>query len=351
MSPHSRMKLRNTAKWAWMGFLYSTGQLRRARKRLAERGIVVLTFHRVLDDREFASTFSPQGMLVRRSTFEGFLRYAAENCHIVSVDGPEAQRDNKTCCPKIAVTFDDGWEDNARTVFPITQKHAIPVTIFVVAGKLGEASPFWPERFTGLWRSAEGSPEKIHRLADLAGLASAGQNGNGQASFEILLKRMKELQPGERDRVLEKMTATIGPDSPPTSRDALDRTMSWEEVGTLARAHVNFGSHTQTHPILPQLPADAVRQELTDSKAAIEEKLGKPCEIFSYPNGDSSAEVREEVVRSGYRLAFLNNPGLWTRECDPYSIPRVNIWEGKMAGPSGKFSRIVFEYTVFYKNL
>lgn len=346
-----RVKLRNTAKWAWMGFLYSTGQLRRARKRLAKRGIVVLTFHRVLDDQEFTATFSPQGMLVRRSTFEGFLRYAAENCHILSVDGPEAQGDYKSCCPKIAVTFDDGWEDNARTVFPIVQKHAIPMTIFLVAGKLGEASPFWPERFTGLWRHAASSPEKIHQLAELAGFASAGQNGDSQPSFEKLLKRMKELAPGERERVLEKMTVTIGTGLSFTPQDSLDRTMSWEEVAEMARAKINFGSHTQTHPILPQLSTDAVRSELTESKAAIEKKLGKVCEIFSYPNGDCSPEVRAEVVRSGYRFAFLNNPGLWTRECDPYSIPRVNIWEGKLAGPSGKFSRIVFEYTVFYKNL
>jgi peptidoglycan/xylan/chitin deacetylase (PgdA/CDA1 family) len=351
MSPSLRIKLRNAAKWSWMGFLYSSGQLRRARKRLAERGIVVLTFHRVLDDQEFASTFSPPGMLVRRSTFEDFLSYAAENCRILRVDGQEPCWEDKSCCPKIAVTFDDGWEDNARTVFPIARKHEIPLTIFLAAGKLGQPSPFWPERFTALWRRAAGSPEKIHQLAGLAGLTSAEQNGDGQLSFEKLLKRMKELHPAERDAALGKMTELIGSALPPGPQSALDRTMSWDEAGEMARAQVTFGSHTQTHPILPQLPADAVRHELRDSKAAIEQKLGKPCEIFSYPNGDSSKEVREEVVRSGYRFAFLNSPGLWTRECDPYSIPRLNMWEGKMAGPSGKFSRIVFEYTVFYKNL
>ena len=351
MSPPLQLKLRNAAKWAWLLYLFSSGQLRRARKRSAERGIVVLTFHRVLDDQEFASTYSPPGMLVRRSTFEDFLKYAAENCHIVGVDGQERRWDDKTCCPKIVVTFDDGWEDNARTVFPIAQKHDIPLAIFLVAGKLDKASPFWPERFTALWRRAVDSPETIRQLADLAGLTSAAQNGNGELTFENLLKRMKQLQPDERETVLGKMTESIGAPSSATPQNALDRTMSWAEVNEMARAKVTFGSHTQTHPILPKLPADVVQHELTESKINIEQKLGKRCDIFSYPNGDSSKEVREEVVRSGYRLAFLNSPGLWTRESDPFSIPRMNMWEGKMAGPSGKFSRIVFEYAVFYKSL
>ena len=119
----------------------------------------------------------------------------------------------------------------------------------------------------------------------------------------------------------------------------------------MARAHVDFWIAHADASHLPQLPADAVRQELTDSKAAIEKNSASPAKFFPIPMATAPAEVREEVVRSGYRLAFLNSPGLWTRECDPFSIPRVNVWEGKLAGPSGKFSRIVFEYAVFYKSL
>ncbi|MGH9702011.1 MAG: polysaccharide deacetylase family protein [Candidatus Acidiferrales bacterium] len=351
MASSLKLKLRSAAKWGWLLSLYASGQLRRARKRLAQRGVLVLTFHRVLDDAEFATTFSPQGMLVRRRTFEGFLKYAAENCHILGIDEHEAYWDDKSCCPKIVVTFDDGWADNARNVFPIVQKNQVPLTVFIVAGKLDQASPFWPERFTALWRCAESSPQKIHQLEGLAGVAPSGTNGHGHPSYEKLLMRMKQLPPEERESVLSKMAETMGSGVSHATQAAVDRTMSWAEVNEMARAKVTFGSHTQTHPILPQLPVDSVQHELSESKITIEQKLGKRCDLFSYPNGDSSKEVREEVVRSGYRFAFLNSPGLWTRECDPFSIPRVNVWEGKLAGPSGKFSKILFEYAVFYKSL
>ncbi len=57
--------------------------------------------------------------------------------------GPDWTKNRKL---KVAITFDDGWCDNASEVFPLVRKHKAPITIFIVARRIGSVLPFWPEQ-------------------------------------------------------------------------------------------------------------------------------------------------------------------------------------------------------------
>ncbi len=50
--------------------------------------------------------------------------------------------------------------------------------------------------------------------------------------------------------------------------------MSWSELGALAEAGWEIGSHTRTHPRLTRLADDALRDELATSRAELEEEHG-----------------------------------------------------------------------------
>jgi hypothetical protein len=55
------------------------------------------------------------------------------------------------------------------------------------------------------------------------------------------------------------------------------------------------------------------------------------------------------VSRTGYKFAFLNQvPGVWTRDCDPFLIPRVNVCEYHMVDSKGNFSPLIFDYAVVW---
>jgi peptidoglycan/xylan/chitin deacetylase (PgdA/CDA1 family) len=125
--------------------------------------------------------------------------------------------------------------------------------------------------------------------------------------------------------------------------------MTWNNVLELAQGPVSFGSHTYSHELLPRIPLEKAKQELNDSKRMVEAKLGKPCTLFAYPNGDFSPEVRALVADAGYKLAFINRPGAWLENTDPLLIPRVNLWEGSVVDRSQRFSSLAFRYVALWK--
>ena len=104
------------------------------------------------------------------------------------------------------------------------------------------------------------------------------------------------------------------------------RTMSWDELRGLLDHGVEVGSHTVSHPHLPELGDAELQRELRDSKSALEDELGRACRYLAYPFGDEDVRVRAAAAAAGYDAAFAL-PG---REdaIDRFALPRVGIYRG-----------------------
>jgi peptidoglycan/xylan/chitin deacetylase (PgdA/CDA1 family) len=288
-------------------------------------------------------------MLVTEATFESVLRHVKECYSILDLanGAPQGQRGRI----QVAITFDDGWEDNASTAFPIAAGLKVPFTIFICPELMQKPMPFWPERVVALIRFADTSTDVVKWLSQA--LATAGYpewaaalaNENGNRA-DILINRLKSLSFEERGRLLASLFSCDAP-SEDHATGNVDRTMSWSQLEQLYSAGVSFGSHTLRHEILTSIPLPRVEEEVRGSKAALEDHIAH-CSLFSYPNGDVSREVREIVERFGFKLAFINSPGVWRRSDDPFLIPRINLSEGTLVGSDGQFSRLAFEYRVFW---
>jgi peptidoglycan/xylan/chitin deacetylase (PgdA/CDA1 family) len=314
----------------WAGLLRASGVLYLAKTWVQRKGPIVLTFHRVLTDTELQHTASLAGMVVRGETFEAFLKYAAAECEFVDLSRAPDWRPSARL--RLAVTFDDGWSDNATAACPIAQKYQTPLVIFIVPEKIGTELPFWPERAASVLQQ---------RLA-------SHQRGQDQSHSDIerAIEGLKELPAEERNQRMTQWSAAYNTSS---SFPQVDKTMTWEQIEGLHHAGVTLGSHTRTHEILTAIPLPQAEVEIVTSRELIEQRLSAPCTLFSYPNGDCSEEVRELVQRAGYKLAFLNqDPGIWTEDCDPYLVPRVNICEHHLADAKGNFSALIFDYAVVW---
>lgn len=339
--------VRSRLKWAFIYFLHFTGLFALTRWWIARKGAIVLTFHRVLEEASLSQSCSPSGMVVTSGTFQSVLQHVKQHYCLLDLKGEAPEQRNEV---QIAVTFDDGWEDNASTAFPIAQRLNIPFTIFVCPGLMDTPVPFWPERLVALLRSAaksRDSAQKLHEALNSNGYsewANAVHAGDGDAAT-ILIQRLKSLSFEARKQLLNSLFSCGIFAQYPNAR--VDRTMSWPQLTELHKAGVSFGSHSQNHEILPSLPQTQVEKELSESRSALESRVGS-CVLFSYPNGDASREVRDTVAKFGFRLAFINSPGIWRWSGDPHLIPRINLSEGTLVDRDGRFSPLAFDYRVFW---
>ena len=115
-------------------------------------------------------------------------------------------------------------------------------------------------------------------------------------------------------------------------QDGVHHYMNGDDFRTLRDAGFELGAHTLNHAHLPNLlkfNLGAFQAEVVDSKTLLERELGRPVDLFAYPNGAFDAPTVQEIRRAGYRAAASTRPGTGQRSEELYMLHRIgaNSWE------------------------
>lgn len=92
------------------------------------RRAVALCYHSVAAE--------PTGASTSRSVFRSHLSWIAEHCEVVPFDelaSPAIGCDDRSR-PTVAITFDDGYEDNHREALPLLTTYGLLATFFITTG-------------------------------------------------------------------------------------------------------------------------------------------------------------------------------------------------------------------------
>jgi peptidoglycan/xylan/chitin deacetylase (PgdA/CDA1 family) len=90
----------------------------------------------------------------------------------------------------------------------------------------------------------------------------------------------------------------------------------------LAAGH-EIGSHSMTHRNLRHLSPSEVREEISGSKKALEDRFGREIRHFCYPYGSWNEAVRDLVLAAGYRSACSLVFGVNTPAAPAYELRRI----------------------------
>lgn len=206
-------------------------------------------------------------------------------------------RDRRSHGLKVAVTFDDGYADNALAAAPLLAAADASATVFVVAGAVGSARPFWWDR-----------------------LAALVYDGDGSAYWGAW-ERLRKLPADRIEQELESLEAVHGA----AKVDAGSRPMSEDELLSLAGGPVEIGGHTVSHPSLPALPEASRRVEIATGREQLESLIGRPIATFAYPYGDYDVATVRLVRTAGFRLACTIHENQLSRFSSPHLLPRYAV--------------------------
>ena len=103
--------------------------------------------------------------------------------------------------------------------------------------------------------------------------------------------------------------------------------VTWKHVTAMARDGLTIGCHSMHHSYLPLVGGDRLPEELVESKRMIEERIGRPVTLLSYPVGGFTPQVQSAVAQAGYLAACTTNRASAHPGIDPYALRRIKITE------------------------
>lgn len=225
--------------------------------------------------------------------------------------------------PAVAVTFDDGYADNLTEALPVLEEVGVPATFFVSSGHLESGGGFWWDELDRLATGPSSPPPRFVLDDPEHGRAWPTATGaEREAMGRDLLELAMRVDAVRRAAWLAQLRAWA-PAPPPRPAD---RALNAAELKALASSPlVTIGAHTVTHSSLAALSDADQAREIVDSKRRLEEILGRPVDVFSYPFGrrcDYNAASIRACREAGFRKAATAFPGHGYRWTDPFQIPR-----------------------------
>jgi peptidoglycan/xylan/chitin deacetylase (PgdA/CDA1 family) len=92
-----------------------------------------------------------------------------------------------------------------------------------------------------------------------------------------------------------------------------------DELEEIAQAGHEIGGHSRTHAHLRDLDDEALYDEVSGDKSALEQAGFNPA-TFAYPFGEYDSRVRQAVIDAGYKAARGVERGLNGKTADPYGL-------------------------------
>lgn len=284
--------------------------------------LTTMIFHRVLDKHD---PLFPEE--IDAADFDRICRWTAEWFNVLPL-GEALRRLKAGTLPRraMAITFDDGYEDNYCTAVPILVRHGLQATFFIATGFL-DGGTMWNDRLIEAVRCTRLTDldlllpgETTHRILPLGGLAQR------RRAIDELISAVKYLDHEQRLAAVETVEAACAAESP--SRGPM---MTSDQVHGLVRHGMEVGGHTVTHPILRCLKPEASSREIVQGKRQLESIVGRPVAMFAYPNGkpgvDYAAVAVQQVREAGFEAAVSTGWGVADQSTDPYQIPRFTPWD------------------------
>jgi peptidoglycan/xylan/chitin deacetylase (PgdA/CDA1 family) len=218
----------------------------------------------------------------------------------------------------------------SHAVAALTRRRSLSLCYHGLGESTAAADPHFlhvhPDRFRAQIELLLGAGFRFVTVADLAslipvaGLAALSFDDGMHDNHSVLLPILHEYG---ITATIYVTTGLLGKPNPWIEPGSSARFMTEDELRDVARAGVEIGAHTVTHPDLATLGVDECVAEMRDSRQELERITGHPVTTFAYPFCSYGTEALDAARQVGFDAAVTClGRGDWSR---PLELPRTMI--------------------------
>ena len=288
--------------------------------------LLVLAYHRICPLPDIDYPFQHEIISATAEEFDRQMTFLKANFNVLNFHQIAAIEEEGQPIPRnsVVITFDDGYEDNFTTAFPILHSHGLTASVYVSTKFIDAHEPFWFEMLSYFVMKMKPGFLEVNRGNFRIELTEK----NRSEVRRDLGRAVRVVSDSTRHLILSELEQRCA--MQPT-QDEIDlvRPMSWDQIRALNDAGIEIGSHTVSHPFLVQLSDQQLEQELQHSKRRIEEETGTKVSSLSYPTGGSeyfdSRSIRIAKENHYNYAVSYDHAAAHLPLTEPFSIPRIHV--------------------------
>jgi len=308
-------------------------------------------YHRIADPESDIWSIA-----VSPDNFEQHLKMLQKTGNVVPLD-LLAEGINSHSMPRnsIAITFDDGYNDNFTVARPLLEKYNLPATFFITSGNLGGKKEFW-------WDDLEYHLLFAQRLPAFFSLLINDQLIESELQEETFLTeeiRKKHISwdacieepPTKRAALFFKLWQHLKVLPDIAQQQYLEKIKNWtalqistrQECASMSVSDLKqlvennlftIGAHTVNHPALAYHSPEFQKKEMLENRKFLQEITGQEINLIAYPYGNYNEDTLMMAADAKFEAAFTTEEKVVQAQSLKYNLGRFQVknWNGNELG-------------------
>lgn len=346
----SKEKNKNNERSIELQKRYLSGELEAIRKIKLDAGFPnwrILRYQRIIDPEKVPFPIS-ELRYVRPEIFEKHLKFLIKDYNVVPLSKLLQMLENNLLIPDktVALTIDGGWVDSFIYAQPIITKYQLPVSCFIPTSCIDTDDFHWEDKVLFILLALKQNNQKIplfdffpkNITQSMLEISPQGEINHNILYLYILALKSLSLQ----ERLSALIALSKHSDSFGASYPEIPNYLSWEEVKTMEKVGIVFGSNGHLANFFSDLETEAMLIDINQSFKTLKANLQNPLNIFAFPECEINENAIAATKKTDYKF-FLGgdsiNP-LAKQEEFPRILNRVSIFQKTSANVESFFTNI-----------
>ena len=287
----------------------------------------------------------PWNLNVSEENFRSHLDLFNQRYNVLPlIEFNELRRAGKLPQRALAITFDDGYEDNVSLAAPLMLEAEIPAMFYICTGTLEAVSGMWWDILAEIVYGGHGLSidKKLQYENHVRNTFFSMFPSEYEVNFHTSKTSMKDENPPSTKMLymlLWEMLLPLPVDKQKQQLDLFSREIALVESSRYPMMHENdvkslsehtlfeIGAHTQYHVQLSAHNMEYQKKEIQGNVRQLEDLTGQRIFSMSYPFGSYNHNTLQIAKQAGFDVACTTAPEVATRIDDSLLLPRITVYD------------------------